>query len=140
MRRRRGDGETKPRGCRGPRAVAPSLRLPVFFVVCVALFAPACSPRQEKTARAADPTRELFQRNCAVCHGEQGEGRQLGTLNVPSLRTGRAATDPDERLLAQIQNGGNGMPPFKYSLTDEQIQDLLRFVREGLQGRAASKQ
>jgi mono/diheme cytochrome c family protein len=52
------------------------------------------------------------------------------------LRTGRAATDPDDRLLAQIQNGGNGMPPFKYSLTDEQIADLLRFVREGLQGRA----
>ncbi|MDQ5835296.1 MAG: cytochrome c [Acidobacteriota bacterium] len=116
------------------------LRLAAFILLFVALFAPACSPREEKPARAADPTRELFQRNCAVCHGQQGEGRQLGTLNVPSLRTGRAVTDPDERLLAQIQNGGNGMPPFKYSLTDEQIADLLRFVREGLQGRAASKQ
>jgi mono/diheme cytochrome c family protein len=116
------------------------LHLAAFILLFVALAAAACSPREEKPARAADPTRELFQRNCAVCHGQQGEGRQLGTLNVPSLRTGRAATDPDDRLLAQIQNGGNGMPPFKYSLTDEQIADLLRFVREGLQSRAASKQ
>lgn len=109
-------------------------------LVCVTLAAPACSPHPDQTAHPADPTRELFQRNCAVCHGQQGEGRQLGTLNVPSLRTGRAATDPDQRLLAQIHDGGNGMPPFKYSLTDEQIQDLLRFVREDLQGRGPSKQ
>ena len=59
---------------------------------------------------------------------------------MPSLREGRAATDTDARLLTQIHDGGNGMPPFKYSLTDEQIADLLRFVREGLQGRGPSKQ
>ena len=135
---RREDGGTgrRPRRPRGFVSPSPRLRVSAsVLVLCVALAA-ACSPREEKPARAADPTRELFQRNCAVCHGQQGEGRQLGTLNVPSLRTGRAATDPDDRLLAQIQNGGNGMPPFKYSLTDEQIADLLRFVREGLQGRA----
>lgn len=105
-------------------------------LVCVALAASACAPREQKPARSADPTRELFQRNCAICHGQEGEGRQVGTLNVPSLRAGRAAADPDDRLLAQIQNGGNGMPPFKWSLTDDQMQDLLRFVREDLQGRA----
>jgi len=105
-------------------------------LVCVALAAPACAPREQRPARSADPTRELFQRNCAICHGQKGEGRQVGTLTVPSLRAGRAAADPDDRLLTQIQNGGNGMPPFKWSLTDDQMQDLLRFVREDLQGRA----
>ena len=109
-------------------------------VIFVALAASACSPREGKTAQVADPTRELFQRNCAACHGHEGEGRQIGTLTVPSLREGRAATDTDARLLTQIHDGGNGMPPFKYSLTDEQIADLLRFVREGLQGRGPSKQ
>ena len=111
-----------------------------FILLFVALAVSACSPRGGKVSKSADPTRELFERNCSVCHGTEGEGRQVGTLNVPSLRAGRAATDPDERLSAQIQNGGNGMPPFKWTLTDEQIQDLLRFVREDLQGRAASKQ
>ena len=108
--------------------------------VGLALAATACATRDAVTARSADPARELFQRNCAACHGHEGEGRQIGTLNVPSLRAGRAATDPDERLSAQIHDGGNGMPPFKYSLTDEQMGDLLRFVRDSLQGRAAPKQ
>jgi mono/diheme cytochrome c family protein len=110
-----------------------------FILALVALAFAACSARADKPAAAADPTRQLFERNCAVCHGHDGEGRQIGTLNVPSLREGRAAADPDERLLAQIRDGGNGMPPFKFSLTDEQIADLLRFVREELQGRAAQK-
>jgi mono/diheme cytochrome c family protein len=105
--------------------------------VFVALAAAACSPREDKAAQAADPTRELFQRNCAACHGREGEGRQIGTLTVPSLREGRAAADTDARLLTQIHDGGKGMPPFKDSLTDEQIADLLRFVRERLQGRGA---
>ncbi len=80
-----------------------------------------------------DDARELFARNCAACHGPSGEGKQIGTLQVPTLREGRAAQDPDARLLTQIHDGGNGMPPFKFTLTDDQIQDLLRFVREELQ-------
>lgn len=109
---------------------------------CLALASAGCSTRGDARAQeaAADPARELFQRNCAACHGEQGEGKQIGTLRAPSLREGRAASDTDERLLKQIHDGGNGMPPFKYSLTDEQIDDLLRFVRDDLQARAASKQ
>ena len=120
--------------------LAETFRLAAAAAVGLALAATACATRDAVTARSADPARELFQRNCAACHGHEGEGRQIGTLNVPSLRAGRAATDPDERLSAQIHEGGNGMPPFKYSLTDEQIGDLLRFVRDSLQGRAAPKQ
>lgn len=96
----------------------------------------ACAARGDAPAQAADATSVLYQRNCAVCHGKNGEGQQVGTLTVPTLREGRAATDTDERLLAQISNGGNGMPPFKFSLSDEEIRDLLRFVREDVQGRA----
>lgn len=108
-------------------------------LAAAALAFTACAARAGKRAAATDPTHELFQRNCSMCHGAQGEGKQVGTLKVPSLREGRPATDPDERLFAQVHDGGNGMPPFKYTLTDEQIQDLVRFVREELQGRAPSK-
>jgi mono/diheme cytochrome c family protein len=74
-----------------------------------------------------------------VCHGKQGEGQQVGTLRVPALSEGRPLTDPDERLFAQISDGGGGMPPFKDALTDEQIHDLVRFVRENIQKRNAKQ-
>jgi mono/diheme cytochrome c family protein len=120
------------------KRLAKTFRL-ALAAALVALSSASCAPRDNTKAKAADPALELFQRNCAVCHGHEGEGREIGTLKVPSLREGRAATDTDERLLTQIHDGGNGMPPFKYSLTDEQIDDLLRFVRDGLQERGASK-
>jgi mono/diheme cytochrome c family protein len=103
---------------------------------CLSLAAAGCAARGGKPATSGgDETRTLFERNCAVCHGPQGEGKQLGTMTIPPLRTGAAVTDPDEKLFKQLHDGGNGMPPFKYTLTDEQIQDLIRFVREEVQKR-----
>ncbi|MBC7929321.1 MAG: cytochrome c [Rubrivivax sp.] len=111
---------------------AKTLRL-AFAAAALALAATACATRGNAPAQDGDATRTLFQRNCAVCHGKDGEGQQVGTLRVPSLREGRPVTDPDERLFAQISDGGGGMPPFKFSLTDEQIRELVRFVREDVQ-------
>jgi mono/diheme cytochrome c family protein len=110
----------------------------VAAVFTVALSTAGCASGGDAPAQThGDLRRKLFQQNCAACHGAQGEGRQLGTLKVPALREGRPVTDADAQLLAQIHDGGKGMPPFKYTLTDEQIEDLLRFVREELQGRGA---
>ncbi|MDT7809694.1 MAG: quinohemoprotein ethanol dehydrogenase [Acidobacteriota bacterium] len=108
----------------------------VAAVSLVLLTAAGCamSERESKPASiGGDQTRVLFERNCATCHGPHGEGKQLGTMNIPSLRAGAPVTDPDERLVQQVHDGGKGMPPFKYTLTDEQIQDLIRFVREEIQ-------
>jgi mono/diheme cytochrome c family protein len=110
----------------------------VLTLAALACLSPACATGENGVAARkaeGDSARELFARNCAACHGPSGEGKQLGTLQVPTLREGRAAQDPDARLLSQIHDGGNGMPPFKFTLTDDQIQDLLRFVREEIQGR-----
>jgi mono/diheme cytochrome c family protein len=85
-------------------------------------------------AGGADTTQMLYARSCATCHGPAGEGKQLGTMKIPSLREGAALTDPDEKFFKQISDGGNGMPPFKWTFNDTQINDLIRFVREEIQG------
>ena len=106
--------------------------------VSLALAAAGCASRGARPAPAggtADQTRLLYERNCAVCHGPRGEGKQLGTMKVPTLLQGAPVSDPDARLFKQIYEGGNGMPPFKYTLADAQIEDLVRFVREELQGK-----
>jgi len=108
-----------------------------FVIVCLALSVSGCvtrAPQPAVSAGAATP-RVLYERNCAVCHGPRGEGTQLGTMKTPPLNAGAALTDPDEKLLKQISDGGNGMPPFKYTLDDKQIEDLVRFIREEIQGR-----
>jgi mono/diheme cytochrome c family protein len=114
------------------------MRLAKIFALALASLVCMCSACVTGDVAAVKRTegggaRELFARNCAVCHGLAGEGKQVGTLQVPPLREGRAVQDPDARLLSQIHDGGNGMPPFKFTLTDEQIQDLLRFIREEIQ-------
>lgn len=107
-------------------------------LVALTLCAAACATGGGAPPSREEATRQLYERNCAACHGPRGEGRQLGTLTVPPLREGRALNDPDSRILNQIRDGGNGMPPFKYSLDDEQIETLFRFVRTELQGRPAA--
>jgi mono/diheme cytochrome c family protein len=120
----------------GTRDSKPSPVKLGLVITSVALFAAACGAREDAGAPRADPRAALFQKHCAVCHGPRGEGKQVGTLKVPSLREGSALEASDERVFRQISDGGNGMPPFKYTLDDEQIQDLVRFVRGDL--RAAS--
>ena len=106
-------------------------------VVCLALAAGGCitSTPQPAAPTAGATPRVLYERNCAVCHGPRGEGTQLGTMKTPPLISGAALTDPDEKFFKQISDGGNGMPPFKYTLDDKQINDLVRFIREEIQGK-----
>ena len=108
-----------------------------LMIVCLALAAGGCASRapQPAASTAGATPRVLYERNCAVCHGPRGEGTQLGTMKTPPLNSGAALTDPDERFFKQISDGGKGMPPFKHTLDDRQIEDLVRFVREEIQGK-----
>ena len=104
-------------------------------LAALALASVSCASSAERPASGQAQTRAVFERNCAVCHGPRGEGTQLGTMKTPPLNSGAALTDTDELFFKQISDGGKGMPPFKHMLDDKQIEDLIRFIREELQGR-----
>ena len=105
------------------------------LTVSLALSAAGCVSRAPQPAPSTRnvPVDILYKHNCAVCHGLRGEGTQLGTMKIPPLSSGAALTDPDEKFFKQISDGGNGMPPFKATLDDKQIADLVRFIREEIQ-------
>ena len=71
----------------------------------------------------------LYDENCAVCHGPNGEGRIGAVLakNWPTLR-------PDLRIKATIETGISGSPMPAWSqknggpLADQDINDLVSFV------------
>jgi alcohol dehydrogenase (cytochrome c) len=68
--------------------------------------------------------------NCAGCHGADGAGANGG----PNLVGNERAADP-ERVRAQVANGGNGMPAFEDTLSEQQISDVTAYVTERLNGR-----
>jgi len=71
-------------------------------------------------------SRAVYLQHCAACHGRGGAGSPDG---APALK-GSAMTE--QRAAKVIAGGGEGMPAFKGRLTQKQITDLARFIRQGL--------
>jgi len=92
----------------------------------------------EQLARGA----VLFKQNCAVCHGEEGEGAANwqkrnadGKFPPPPLNgLGHTWHHPTAVLKYTINNGtgkiGGNMPAFKDKLTVSQIDAILAFIQE----------
>jgi mono/diheme cytochrome c family protein len=81
----------------------------------------------------------VFAKNCQSCHGVEGKGGPVkledGTrLRVPSFREGHALRHPDSDFRKQILAGGDGMPAFKDKLSQQQIDELIKFIRQEFQG------
>src|ERR1700731_511101 len=71
-----------------------------------------------------------FRTKCAMCHGQDGAGSDVGkSMNIPDLRSLAVQKVPDAELAQIISNGKAGMPPFKSSLSEDQIHGLVRYVR-----------
>lgn len=71
-----------------------------------------------------------FRTKCAMCHGRDGAGSEVGkSMNVPDLRSPAVLKLPDANLAEIISTGKGGMPSFKKSLTDDQIHSLVTYIR-----------
>ena len=69
--------------------------------------------------------KSVFADNCVSCHGADGHGGNGGPdlTSIPSAKN-------YNRVLAQVENGGGGMPPFKGQLTPKQIADVATYVTQ----------
>ncbi len=90
-------------------------------------------------ARSLANGRKLFQVNCAVCHGEVGDGDSpMRRLNpgygfAPSLLVPITVARTDGYLWGMMRNGRNLMPP-QNRIPEEMRWDVVNYIR-GLQGR-----
>jgi cytochrome c551 len=103
------------------------------LVIFIALLALACGESSSGgiTIKDVAATRALYEsQQCATCHGPKGEGG-VG-LN---LKTGMPMQRSLEQIEAQIKNGSGVMPAFKDKLSQEQIQELAKYVYKEIQGR-----
>jgi mono/diheme cytochrome c family protein len=79
------------------------------------------------TGTGAERGEGLFDVYCVVCHGEEGSGSPFTTVALEEV----ASNMDDARLSGFISEGlsGTSMPGFSKTLTDDQIADLVAFIR-----------
>ena len=123
-------------------------QLTIFLIGCGSVSdkrrtsGPLATPATSTAANSKE--RELFSKNCVVCHQAKGEGGTVkledGTkLKVPSLKAGRTIRHSDKDYHSQIYKGGDGMPAYKEKLTEDEINNLIRFIRQDIQGNVTAK-
>jgi cytochrome c len=102
------------------------------WAVCVTLAAGSAA------AWAAGPGdakkgKEVFER-CAVCHNADSDEQKMpgtpalkGLFKKEKLTSGKKPTEANVR--AKIDEGGNGMPPFKDLLDDTEKNNLIAYLK-----------
>ena len=93
------------------------------------------------------PGQKVYKENCAVCHGENGNGaRWTQTTLNPSPRN---FTDPAvwdsltrERMITSVTHGrpGTAMMPFNTRLSDEEIKAVVAYIRASFMNPEAAAQ
>ena len=74
----------------------------------------------------------LYNSKCAKCHGRDGRAQSLHAKHVHArdLTAADWQNDvSDERIFNSISNGKGKMPSFKKSLSEDQINSLVTYVR-----------
>ena len=94
--------------------------------------------RASQTAGASGPGAKLYERHCAQCHGDAGEGAPGA---YPALAGNRAVTiDPPANLVRVVLGGGFppatagnqhpfGMPPFATVLGNDEVAAVVSYIR-----------
>ena len=71
-----------------------------------------------------------YRTKCAMCHGPDGSGSEVGkSMHIPDLRSPDVQKMSDVQLAQIISDGKGGMPPFKNSLSAEQVNSLVAHIR-----------
>lgn len=80
------------------------------------------------TTLAGDPGKgsTVYRTHCVTCHGDRGEGAMPG---VPDFSRGEGLMQPDRVLAESIIQGKSIMPAFQGLLTDDEVLDVITFLR-----------
>ncbi len=93
------------------------------------------APVEETTTTQASPPttqpttpasgEELYNANCAACHGTELEGG----AGPPLDRTSEASELSDARYVLRISEGRGAMPAFADQLTSAEIDEIISYIR-----------
>lgn len=92
-------------------------------VLCLFLATLAAS-----SVQAADvfEGKSLYQQHCVDCHGPAGEGVMPG---MPNFTRGESLLKSDFELANAVRSGRGVMPGFNGLLTDEELENVVAYLR-----------
>ncbi len=102
----------------------------------VVLLGATISAQQTPTLTQTEKTgRSLFQTRCAMCHVGQEPATEMATASTerrpatlgPLLSKANASNETS--LRQKIKDGSRLMPGYKHTLTDEQIDQVIAFMK-----------
>ena len=115
--------------------ILKTITLFVFIIAGIAAFATrsqaVLSGENKLTFGDNNSVRDLYQKNCARCHGADGKSdTELGRLYDSPDLTGRDAKRMSQKQMTRlISNGKGSMPAFKKKLSSKEIASLVNYVR-----------
>lgn len=73
---------------------------------------------------------QTYKSNCVVCHAADGTGSATGkALKAPDLHSDAVEKMTVAEMEAQVSDGKNNMPPFKSTLSKDQIEGVVAYIR-----------
>lgn len=108
------------------------LSLLLVFLPAASLFA--------QTRGDAKKGRDFYLEKCVLCHGSEGAGwdwaKKVAQPPVPVPDLSKVSGERSDRYLFQIIKGGGEavgktrlMPPFGFELSDQDVWDIVAYVR-----------
>jgi mono/diheme cytochrome c family protein len=70
--------------------------------------------------------RQIYQRHCAMCHGQNGDSVMAGAAN---FNRGEGLFQSEYSLLARIKSGKNACPAYRGILSEQKIFDVIAYIR-----------
>ena len=91
------------------------------------------APAGKTDTAAVARGKDLFQQKCSTCHNDTSDAKKIGPglkgLNKRGTFTVNNNKVTDENLKIWIENGDSLMPPFKDVIDDNQIKDVIAYVK-----------
>jgi cytochrome c6 len=79
---------------------------------------------------AQDDAAALYKSKCQACHGPDGKGSAVGQkMGVKDFHSPEVAKESDADLIKVTKEGKGKMPKYEGKLTDDQIKDLIKYIR-----------
>jgi len=108
-------------------------RLGLFAIIlggAMALSVAGFTSRASAIPAPDDAGAQVFKTNCVVCHGADGTGSPTGkALKAPDLNSEAVQKLTVAQMVTQVSDGKNNMPPFKSTLSKDQINAVVEYVR-----------